>query len=149
MIRIINKQRKILVNETLIKKTVHKMLAVLGYEHFDIGIYLTTNNTIRKYNREFRKKDKSTDILSFPFHPDLVAGKRIVVTCPEDENLGDIIISLEYVQKKAPEWERSFEEHVTALLAHGIAHLLNYDHITDEEYRIMSKVERKLLKTVE
>ncbi|MBY0352738.1 rRNA maturation RNase YbeY [Candidatus Babeliales bacterium] len=149
MITIINKQRKIVVNETFIKKTAHKMLMVLGYEKFDLGIYLTTNATVRKYNREFRKKDKPTDILSFPFHPDLVAGQRIVVMSPEDENLGDIIISLEYVKKEAPNWGRSFEEHLTALLAHGIAHLLNYDHITDEEYRVMSKVERKLLKTVE
>ncbi len=122
------------------------MMAKLGYGDFDLGMLLTTNASIRFYNRDFRNQDKPTDILSFPYHTELIAGQRIKVRAPEDKNLGDIIISLEYVAKKALEWNRTFEEHMVVLLAHGIAHLLNYDHITDEDYVIMQKVEKKLLK---
>ena len=146
MIFIQNRQRKISVDIDKLKKMIQKMLKILNYEDFDISILLTTNATLRTYNREFRKKDMPTDILSFPYHTDLVAGKRINVKIPEDKNLGDIIISLEYVQKKAPEWGRSFEEHLKVLIAHGITHLLNYDHMTDQTFKVMSKVETKLLK---
>lgn len=127
---------------------MEQMIKTLGYEGFDVGVLLTTNSSIRKYNRDFRDKDKPTDILSFPFHADLQPGEKIIPHDEADKNLGDIIISLEYVIKKAAELERSFEEHLVILLAHGMAHLLNYDHITDEEYAVMQKVETKLLTSI-
>lgn len=148
MIKIINKQKKIKVNETELKKIIQKMLASLGYQDFDIGIFLTTNPTIKRYNKQYRGKDTATDILSFPYHSDVKAGKKIVVKTPEDKNLGDIIISLEYAKRAAPDWNRSFKEHLTCLLAHGIAHLLNYDHKTDAAFKVMQKVEAKLLKAI-
>ena len=148
MITITNRQRKIAVSLDVMRKQVAAMLSVLRYDDFDIGILLTTDESIRRYNRDFRHKDKPTDILSFPFYPDLKPGERIKPLSQDEKNLGDIIISVAYVQRKAPEWNRTFEEHLTALLAHGIAHLLNYDHQTDEEFKVMQRVEKKLLKAV-
>ena len=149
MITIINRQRKIKINSTALRKQAETMLEVLGYQGFDLGILLTTNASIHKLNKTYRQKDKPTDILSFPFHPELKAGKRIKVLTPEDENLGDLIISLEYVKKDAPKtWGRTFEEHLTALLAHGIAHLLAYDHILDKDFAVMRKIEAKLLQAL-
>lgn len=148
MITITNRQRKIAVSLDVMRKQVATMLSVLRYDDFDIGILLTTDESIRRYNRDFRHKDKPTDILSFPFYPDLKPGERIKPLSQDEKNLGDIIISVAYVQRKAPEWNRTFEEHLTALLAHGIAHLLNYDHQTDEEFKVMQRVEKKLLKAV-
>lgn len=148
MILIRTKLRNIRVDKNKLKKIIQTMLEVLDYQDFDIGILLTTNATIRKYNRDFRNKDCPTDILSFPFHPEINAGQRIEIKSPEDKNLGDIIISLEYVEQKAPEWNRTFEQHLKVLFAHGIAHLLNYDHQTDEEFKVMNKVEKKLLKAL-
>ena len=124
------------------------MIKAIGYDGFDIGVLLTTNKSIRTYNRDYRDKDKPTDILSFPYHTELKPGEQIKVIHEEDKNLGDIIISLEYVIKKAHELERTFDEHLIILLAHGVAHLLNYDHITDEDYVIMQKVEDSLLRSV-
>ncbi len=146
MIKIINKQRKIKINEKKIKKIIAAMLTKLGYDDFDIGIFFTTNQTIKKYNKQFRNKDTATDILSFPYHAGLKPGQKIVVKNPEDKNLGDIIISLEYAQKAAPEWDRSFDQHLIALLAHGIAHLLNFDHKTDAQAKVMEGVEARLIK---
>lgn len=146
MIQLINRVKKIRVNEKKIQSIVAVMLDVLKYADFDIGILFTTNRSIRILNREYRQKDKPTDVLSFPFHPDLVPGSRIKAQSSDDKNLGDIIISLEYLKKDCSRWERSFDDHLIVILAHGIAHLLNYDHQTDEEYEQMQKVERRLLK---
>lgn len=148
MIRIMNRQRKIRVDVKKLQRFLEAMLKELGYEGFDVGVLLTTDKTIHQYNKDFRNMDKPTDILSFPYHSSLKPGERIVVNEPEDKNLGDMIISLGYVERKAPEYERSFEDHLTVLLAHGMAHLLNYDHITDEEFAVMQPVERRLLKAI-
>jgi len=149
MILINNRQRKIKVNLKELEKKTHKMLEVLGYQDFDLGILLTTNKSIHTFNKTYRHKDKPTDILSFPYHTDLKAGQKIKVLSPDDKNLGDLIISLEYVQKDAAKtWARSFDDHMIALIAHGIAHVLGYDHIIDTDYKIMLKVEKKLLAAV-
>lgn len=145
MITIINRQRKIAVSRADVEKKLSKMLELIGYADFDVNVMLTTNATIKKYNLNFRHKDKATDILSFPFHADLKPGQRIKVSSPEDKNLGDIIISLEYVEKVAKEIGVPFKAHLTTLLAHGVAHLLNYDHSTDAQFKAMQKVEQKLL----
>lgn len=146
MITIRNQQRAVAIDCRWIEDVIACMLSVLKYHDFDVGILLTTNATIRRYNKEYRQKDKPTDILSFPYHPDLQPGKRIKVLVPEDKNLGDIIISLAYAKKDASNWGHSFDEHMVMLLAHGIAHLLCYDHITDEQHAVMSRVEKKLKK---
>ena len=149
MILINNRQRKIKVNIKDLHAKATKMLEVLGYQGFDLGILLTTNKSIHKFNKTYRHKDKPTDILSFPYHPELKAGEKIKVLSPDDKNLGDLIISLEYVQKDAKKtWSRSFDDHMIALLAHGIAHLLGYDHIIDKDYIVMLKIEKKLLASV-
>ena len=149
MITIRNTQRTAKISSPKLKKTAQRMLKALGYPDFDLGIWLTTNKTIRHYNKTFRHKDKPTDILSFPYHEQLKPGEKIIVRDDEDKNLGDLIISVEYVQKDAAvRWERYFDDHMTVLLAHGLAHLLNYDHIKDDDFEVMQKVERKLLKAV-
>lgn len=148
MITIKNTQRSIPVNTTRMRSHAQKMLATLGYKTFDLGIWLTTNETIRKYNKEYRGKDKTTDILSFSYH-ELTPGQKITPQSPEDENLGDLIISIPYVKKDAPNWGQSFTERLDVLLAHGIAHLLGYDHETEPEYEQMQVVEKRLLKSIQ
>lgn len=124
------------------------MLREVGYPDFSLSIWFTTDATIRKYNRDFRQKDMPTDILSFPFYPDLVPGERIQPLTDEDKYLGDILVSPAYVARTAYKWERDYETHLTALLAHGIAHLLNYDHITDEQFAQMEPVELACIASV-
>jgi len=148
MILIKNTQRKISVNTNVVKKDVEQMLHLLKYQDFDIGIWLTTNQTIRKYNFTYRKKNKATDILSFPYHTNLKPGQIIKIETDEDKNLGDIIISLEFAQKDAIKLKHNLSKHLNMLLAHGIAHLLGYDHKTDNDYLEMQKVEQKLLESI-
>lgn len=146
MILIKNQQRKIAIDLEKLKTDAQQILAALKYEDFDLGILITTNATIRKYNRDFRHKDKPTDILSFPAHPALQAGKRIKVHSDDDKNLGDLIISAEYVAKDAAKLNVTLAERLEVLLVHGICHLLGYDHIEDADWRRMRAKEAALLK---
>ena len=127
-----------------IEKQAQVILTELGYADFDLGIWLTTNKTIREYNKEYRKKDKATDILSFPYHEGVKAGQKIKVTCEEDKNVGDIIISVEFVRYLLPLYETTLQKRIGVLLIHGICHLLGYTHYDDENDAKMSKIERSI-----
>jgi len=148
MIQIKNRQKKIKVNEKKLKIIISKILDILDYSDFDIGIWLTTNQTIHKYNKKYRKKNKPTDILSFPFHSKITPGKKIIPKTDDDKNLGDIIISLEHAKKDATNSDNSLDKQLKILLVHGICHLIGYDHTTDKDYRKMQKQEAYLLESI-
>lgn len=145
MIKIINRQKKVPIKNNFLESFVKKALDLLGYPGWDIGIWITNNRTIRKYNLEYRNKNAVTDILSFPYHIDLKAGDKIIAATPEDENLGDIIISAEFVQSK---FTKNLEERLKHLLVHGICHLLGYTHDTDKTYKQMKERENFILKSI-
>lgn len=145
MITIKNSQQSIPINITSFTKDAQTILDVLGYHDFDLGIWITTNKTIQQYNKTYRNKDKPTDILSFAFHPNLKAGATIKPITEDDKNLGDLIISAEYVQKDAEKLGVTFETRMKVLLVHGICHLLGYDHENDKDYEIMKEKEEALL----
>ncbi len=146
MISIKNSQRSITVNIKKLKKEAKKILTHLGYQEYDLGIWLTTNKTIRTYNKKYRHKDTATDILSFAYHPSITAGKHIPVLTEDDKNLGDLIISVEYVRTAAQKLGVGLPTRIQTLLVHGICHLLGYDHIKETDYRIMQRKENELLK---
>jgi probable rRNA maturation factor len=146
MITIKNTQRKIRLDVKQLHKDAQTILRILRYEDYDLGIWLTTNKTICYYNKTYRHKDKATDILSFSYHPSLKAGERIKPKNEEDKNLGDLIISVEYVERVAREMNIDLYKRMQLLLVHGICHLLGYDHERDEDYRVMHRKELALLK---
>ena len=146
MITIKNSQRKVKVDTKQLEKQARIILDALEYPDYDLGILLITPDKIHELNRKYRRKNKPTDILSFPYHSNIKAGQRIKACYEEDNNLGDLVISPEYVVNDLPRWEQTFEQRLKVLLVHGICHLLGYDHIKDEDYKIMKKIEDKLLK---
>jgi len=148
MILIENDQNNIAINIKQLEKHTHTILSDLGYHDFDIGIMLTTNAHIKQRNKFFRGKDMPTDILSFPFYQNIKAGDRITAQEDEAKNLGDIIISPEFVYNDLERWGQSFDERMRVLIVHGICHLLGYDHIKDEDYVVMKKEEERLLKLI-
>lgn len=149
MITLRNTQRKIACNTNALKADAQAILRFINYPDFDLGIWLTTNKTIREYNRTYRDKDKPTDILSFSYHEHLKAGEPITVVTEDDKNLGDLIIAPEYVKHAAQELQIPFEQHLRCLLVHGICHLLGYDHIEDADFEIMNKKEKEILAHLE
>jgi len=141
MVNINNEECVTTLDMKQLEKDALKILTLMGYEDFDLGILLTDNQAIQCFNRDFRSKDEPTDILSFPFHPDLQAGERIVVESEDDKNVGDLIISLEYIKELCEQENKTINEHLRTLLCHGICHLLGYDHYTESTDKIMKEKE--------
>lgn len=145
MITVINRQRKIPLDERWIKMLIKEVLRILEYEDFSIGVLVTTNATIRRYNETYRHKTGPTDILSFPYYQELSPDKRIEVPSGEEKYLGDLILSPEYIQHSAADLGVSFEHRLMILIIHSICHLLGYDHETDEQYALMQSREDDIL----
>lgn len=157
MVVIKNTQRTIKLNIDNITEKISKVLAHIGYPHFDISLWFCSPKKIRVLNKNFRGKNNATDILSFPFYPDLKPGEKIKIDredlSPDEvsdaENLGDIVLCPEVIKKRAKKiWNRDFESHLDVLLVHGIAHLLGHDHIKDSDYKTMQKFEDRLLEVM-
>lgn len=145
MITIYNQQTAVSIDTQQLKLDAQAVLKALKLSRFDLSILLTDDHTMRTYNRTYRHQDKPTDILSFPHHPNLTPGQKIVVLIPEDRNLGDLILAPNYIMQDLPRWEQDFATRLQVLLVHGICHLLGYDHIEDHDYEIMKVVEARLL----
>lgn len=145
MILIDNTQTAVPIDVKEIERIAQTILSALRYTDYDLGILITTNEEIHEYNKEYRKQDKPTDILSFPYHPDLMAGERIIPDIDEDKNLGDIIIAPQYILDDLARWEQPFDMRIKVLLVHGICHLIGYDHIEDADYEVMKLKEEELL----
>ena len=105
-----------------------------------LTLLLSNNKNIKKLNKKFRKKNKTTDILSFRFDQNLKNLKEVY--------LGDIIISFDYMNKPANLSNYDFREKVCKIFIHGFLHLLGFDHIKDKDYKIMLKEEQKIFKSV-
>ena len=151
MITIRNTQRSVKIDIEKLKEAIARMLEIVGYPDFDLGIRITNNKTIRQYNNIYRRQDKPTDVISFPYYPKLKAGEKIKPHDDRDDdekNLGDILISAEYVKDQAKKAGVPFEEHLIRICVHGICHLLGYDHITDSDYRRMRAKEAFIIKTL-
>ena len=103
-------------------------------------ILLSNNRNIRKLNKIFRKKNKPTDILSFPLNQKTKISKNTY--------LGDIIISYNYVDKPRSQDLKLFKEKVTKIFIHGFLHLLGFDHKKNKDYSKMLREENFLLKSV-
>ena len=116
----------------LVRLSVEATLAHEGYRNScEVSVTFTDDEGIRKLNRNFRKIDSATDVLSFPLF-DFDGGEEPPVD--ELENmLGDIVVSLERAQAQANEFGHSFEREVAFLCVHSTLHLLGYDHVNSEE----------------
>ena len=106
----------------------------------NLTLLLSNNKGIRKLNKEFRNKNKSTDILSFPFN------KKIKIS--KETYIGDIIISFNFMDKPKSQNLKIFKEKVVKTFIHGYLHLLGFDHIKNKEYKKMLNEEEKLYKSV-
>ena len=111
-----------------------------------ITITLTNPEGIRKINKEFRNIDKATDVLSFPmFEKDELIQKIKNQDLEHEDILGDIVISIEQVEIQAKEYNHSFERELSYMIVHGFYHLMGYDHIKEEDKKMMRPKEEKIL----
>ena len=105
-----------------------------------LTLLLYNNKSIKKLNRNFRDKNKSTDILSFPF------SNKLKIT--KETYLGDIIISYNFIDKPKSQNNESFKKKLIKTFIHGFLHLLSFNHVRDADYKKMLKEEKFIYQSV-
>ena len=164
-----NTQKKYLIEVEKVKARVIAIKRVLGVSDFKVDIWFCSEEKIRELNADWREVNKSTDVLSFPANDFKKPG-----VFDSDENqrhLGDIVISPAYVQRQCDRDKLDFEsrtlinsedrgvslamsttfsleERISLLLVHSMVHLLGYDHETVKDWKIMTKKEDEVLKSL-
>ena len=124
MTEIINNQRKIKLDRRVFQEFAENALQQIEEtENKSPTIAFVSDRKMRALNKEFRGKNKTTDVLSFPFEPDEFDAQT--------DFLGDIVISTEQAQRQAAENNLTIETEIKQLILHGILHLCGYDHETD------------------
>ena len=132
MIEIINQQHRYWLNLKKFKELLKKLLKHYKLNHPEVTLVFVDNKTITRLNRQFRKKNALTDVLSFPMKEKGADGKYY---------LGDIVISVPQAFKQCFSKEHGLERELEFLTIHGLLHLLGYEHskgIEEEEEKIRS-----------
>ncbi|WP_151409202.1 rRNA maturation RNase YbeY [Anaerococcus sp. Marseille-P9784] len=106
---------------------------------YEVSITFVDKDEIHKLNREYRKVDRPTDVLSFPMNEEfLIEGV--------DSMLGDIVICMDIAKDQAKEYGHSLDREIMYLTCHSMLHLLGYDHIEEDDKKIMRGKEKEVMK---
>lgn len=114
-------------------------LAPEGYRPGEVTILFTRDDEVHVLNRDWRGKDKPTNVLSFPADEDMPLPEGVPAP------LGDLALGYETCQRESEEKGIPLTDHSCHLIVHGILHLFGYDHLTDEEAEEMESLEIRLL----
>jgi probable rRNA maturation factor len=117
-------------------RKARRYLAALGREGAELSILVCSDAVIRRLNREWRGKDRATDVLSFPLTEPAGAGPW----------LGDVVVSLDTAERRARQEGRALGAELDRYLAHGLLHLLGHDHERPRDAARMSAAEEGLLR---
>ena len=136
-----NWKKKLTDSKFFINKIVKFLPKKFKFEKKKIflTLLLSKNKNIKKLNYKFRKKNKPTDILSFPLN----------INSKKETYLGDIIISYQFVNKPKGSSNLEFKKKLTKLFIHGFLHLLGYDHKKNKDYKKMYEEELKIFNLIE
>ncbi len=146
-----NDQDKIVLGEYM-EKRLHDGLNAVARLHeltdmTEVDITIVDDAEIHTLNRDYRNVDRPTDVLSFA----LDEGEEeepMLLDGPEEHLLGDIIISAETAQRQGEEFGHGLEREIVYLAVHGLLHLLGYDHMTDEDKKVMRAKEEEALREI-
>jgi len=137
MIEILNRQKKFRIDLGRFERLLKKLVRHYGLNRPELALVFVDDPEIRELNRKFRKKDKPTDILSFPAQPEKGAW----------QHLGDLVISLPTAEKMAKKLGVSRRREIETLIIHGFLHLCGHDHEKDngKMLELQQQLERELL----
>ena len=118
---------------------ISKNIIFFNKKKFVFTILLTNSKKMKNLNKKFRKKNKPTDVLSFPFLPEtnLRYSKRKIIY------LGDLAVSYDIINHRSK--KTNFHIEFDKAWVHGLLHLVGYDHIKNKDYFKMSKAEKRIL----
>lgn len=159
MIYVDNRQNKLEVKESFIKKLEEVIEFALKEEEVDIkceiSLVFVDNDEIKDINNNTRKIDKETDVLSFPMleYENNKVFKEMYRNYEFSQSdfdgdelvLGDIVLSLEKTLEQSKEFNHSYEREASYLVVHSVLHLLGYDHMNEEEKKTMRTREEEIL----
>lgn len=133
-----------------IYKEIYEVLIikVLNHLHLSINpiisVTFVDNKTIHKINKEYRDIDRPTDVISFAFLDNEI-NKEAILKSSDIVVLGDIYISIDKAKEQAIEYGHSLERELSFLFVHGLLHLLGYDHMNEDDEKIMFKLQDEIL----
>ena len=137
--------KKIKAPKIYIKKKLTKILKIVPFfkkKNVTFTILLTNSSKIKKLNQRFRKKDRPTDVLSFPFF----SAKDLISKKEKNLYIGDIAISYEIINYRSI--KRNFLFEFDKVWIHGLLHLVGYDHVKNKDYLKMNKIEKKIINSI-
>lgn len=150
-----------LINEnyvSIIEKAVNESIIYINCPYKgEVSITFVNNEEIRELNNSYRGNDVPTDVLSFPQIDFDIPGdfsflrKNLESFMNLETNeliLGDIIISVDKLIEQAKEFNHSFERELVFLIVHSMLHLFGYDHISQEEEKMMLDIQKEILEKV-
>lgn len=149
---IINQQAKVKYDRelqkviTAVTKAASRLLAVPTRS--EVSILLLDNKHIKELNKLYRNQNKATDVLSFAMN-ELGENEPTYDSTAEGNVLGDIVISLEQAQIQSEEYGHSLSREVGFLVAHGMLHLLGFDHQDESQEKVMQEWQEKILQSVD
>ena len=126
------------VIKTAAKKTFKEVFDTSD-DNLELSILLTSDEKIKSLNKNYRNKNSSTNVLSFPMNITNQNNVKI---------LGDIVISLETIISDSKKYKISKKKYLSKMTIHGLLHLLGYDHINDTDFKVMKIKERNIFKKI-
>ncbi|XP_032660021.1 endoribonuclease YbeY [Chelonoidis abingdonii] len=140
-----NLQKVIPLRRIPLRRRIEILQKILDVQQFDLGIICVSNRNIQLLNNTYRQKNVPTDVLSFPFHENLKAGELPQPNFQDEYNLGDVFLGVEYIYQQCQENGEDFYSILTVTAAHGLCHLLGYQHNTEAEWEQMYQKEKQIL----
>ena len=126
------------------EKTIREVLRVENIsENAEVSLSIVDKETIHKLNKEYRNVDRETDVLSFPLDEEGFdnEGNPLIL-------LGDIVIWLDVAEDQAVDFGHSLEREIMYLICHSTLHLLGYDHIEEDDKKVMRSKEKEVMKNL-
>ena len=122
-------------------KKISKMLKLFKNKNMTFTILLTNSLNMKKLNKKFRKRNKSTDVLSFP-----VFSKKNLISIKEKKiYIGDLAASYEIINSRS---KKKFLAELDKVWVHGFLHLIGHDHVKNKDYYKMNKIEKRILNSI-
>ncbi len=147
MIYLRNATRKHTLPLRRITRAADALLTAIGRPEATLSLTFVGDAAMRRLNRDYRGRDTTTDVLSFPLHAPFEVPKRTRASEAE-LLLGDIVISVDVAARQAEVYGATLEAEIERLLVHGVAHIFGHDHEAPGERARMRRQERKLAASI-
>ena len=139
-----------LVARVLLRQAAELALTVAGIRHpVELGLVIAGDDTVHELNLKYRGVDDTTDVLAFALSQPPGSKAMPFITPPDNVvHLGEVIVSYPQANRQAEEQQHSVEQELALLVAHGVLHLLGYDHESSQDEQKMRAMERKVMETI-